>query len=133
MKTINIPFLNRGLTAVPVYEEHHRGRNWCATITADPNAPGGLRREWWNTGRGDFFYILPFDLIAGTAIEFGADYITTYDNRRPNRWYGVVVDIKPTHLAVLQCASALEACRMAKDLQVNPQAAAASESEKIEK
>lgn len=35
-----------GIVSSPVYEDHHRGKNWLACIEAAPSSPGGLRRTW---------------------------------------------------------------------------------------
>ena len=33
------------MVEAPIYEAHSRGKNWMATIEADPAAPGGLALE----------------------------------------------------------------------------------------
>lgn len=111
-----LPVLNRGIVDPPVFNSHHRARNWAAMIEADPNAAGGLRRTWWEKGRGDFKYIIPRNLTTYAPVEFGADYISTTPRRHPERWYGVVVEIKDNELVIVECSGALEACRLAQEL-----------------
>mgnify|MGYP000861538848 CR=1 FL=1 len=77
---------------VPVYETHKRGKNWMATIQKDPNSPGGLKREFFDRAKGDYFYMVN-SLQVGQAVEFGADYYSGAGNRSTNRFFGVVSEI----------------------------------------
>lgn len=81
------------LTEVPVYENHKRGNNWLAVIGIDPASPGGLSRKFAAKAHGEFYFMLPDNLAAGDALEFGADYTSSGGNRKRTRWYGVVKKI----------------------------------------
>jgi hypothetical protein len=89
------------LTEVPTgcWESHSRGKNWLATIQADPASPGGLARQFAEKARGDSYYLLP-DLQVGQAIEFGADYYSGRGRRSPTRWYGYVVRVAEARIVV---------------------------------
>jgi hypothetical protein len=99
------------LPEVPVWEDHNRGKNWAATIDRpDPTQPGGYARTFWTKARGEaHFYLVPDDLLPGTAIEFGADYYTGTGEPRYNRWYGYVITATGTELALRQTDSARQA------------------------
>lgn len=100
--------LNNGLVEVPIWEDHRRARNWCATVMADPNAPGGLRRNFWGQARGQaaeiFKYIIPESVVPCDVVEFGAD-VMNYggDRRKTNRWYGVVLARYDRGLYLVPC------------------------------
>jgi hypothetical protein len=97
----------------PVYCEHRRGRNWAATVAADPKIAGGVVRSFWQRGSGDLLYVVPPDLQVNDVVEFGADYISTTPRRHPERWYGVVVSVVPSCLALQQAKSFIAACVLA--------------------
>jgi hypothetical protein len=86
------------------WESHSRGKNWCATIAADPSAPGGLARDFWVKAKGSSYYYVPADLKPGDAVEFGADYYTGGGRKNARRWYGYVTRVEPGMVALVQCA-----------------------------
>lgn len=101
----------------PIWENHKRGKNWCAIIAIDPSAPGGLARTFLTRAHGDYLYLLPPDLAVHTPLEFGADYYSTLGNPSRQRWYGVVRSITPSKLTLEQYGSARNAIKAAKQLQ----------------
>jgi hypothetical protein len=105
--------MNDGLVDVPIFEQHQRGRNWCANIESNPRVAGGLDRKFWSKARGEFYYIIPPDVRVGMAIEFGADYYTGQDRQRPKRWYGVIVERYKDALVLLETPTAIEATMLA--------------------
>jgi len=103
------------VTKPPVWEAHHRGRNWLAILRPNPDAPGGYDREWCERGRGRFKYDATA-LMEGDTIEFGADRIwSTGSNRARCRWVGEIVSIQETHLAVRYFESAEEMFDVIRD------------------
>jgi hypothetical protein len=86
------------------WESHTRGKNWCATITADPSAPAGLARDFWVKAKGSSYYHVPADLKTGDAVEFGADYYSARGNPSRKRWYGYIVRVEPNMVVLVQCA-----------------------------
>lgn len=107
---ITIPIERGAITKVPVYCEHARGRNWAATIQLDPRSPGGLRRDFWERARGDYYYLVPEGISPGVAVEFGADYYTGSGRQQRSRWYGYVVAIHSNRIVLHPCADARQAC-----------------------
>jgi hypothetical protein len=105
------------LVEVLAYEEHRRGRNWLATIAEDPRAPGGLRREFWERGRGRFYYIIPRKLGIPCAVEFGADYYTGSGGKCPRRVYAVLVSISETEAVFEVYGTAQEGIQRAEELR----------------
>ncbi len=104
------------LTRAPIYEEHKRGRNWCATIGRDPLKPGGLSREFWTEAKGEFYYVLPVGLKQGDALEFGADYLTGRANKRYSRRYYVVLEVRPDFVFLARFDSGAEAVKGAPEI-----------------
>lgn len=103
------------LTKVPVYEEHARGKNWFAKISADPTAPGGLSRTFATVAKGKYFYLVPAWCIPGVAVEFGADYYSRGGKKTISRWYGVIrartedtltIERTPNHEAAIAASKA---------------------------
>ncbi len=90
--------INGGLLEVPVYEGHHRAKNWAAIVEVDPARPGGFERTWFERGNGPCFYIVPKVLAVGHIVEFGADYVTGVGKRKPLRWFGVVREVTASHI-----------------------------------
>lgn len=101
------------MVEAPVYETHQRGKNWMATIAADPAAPGGLAREFVKNGRGRYYYIVDASLV-GKAVEIAGDYTTGSGSRRRTRWYGVVRSISDTEIAIEQYETSAEAIKAAR-------------------
>lgn len=101
------------MVEAPVYEAHRRGKNWMATIEADPAAPGGLAREFVKTGRGRYYYIVDASLV-GKAIEIAGDYISGGGNRSRKRWYGVVRSVTDSEITIEQYETSAEAIRAAR-------------------
>jgi hypothetical protein len=117
-KIETLRILEGGLLDAPVWSAQKRARNWCATVRADPTAPGGMQRRFWNHGRGDIFrYIVATDLITLDVVEFGADQIAWSGNRHPDRFYGVVVELTKDKLVLAECPSASVAFVLAEDLR----------------
>lgn len=107
------------MTDAPVYEDHTLGKNWMAVISADPKAPGGLRRIFLGKANGDYYYLVD-GLKVGQAIEFGADrYSHSRKNRRVTRWYGVVVSITDNELILAEASSPKEAMERSNELLQN--------------
>jgi hypothetical protein len=122
MKTINLRVEKRGLMDVPIYDDHQRAKNWGANIEPDPHAPGGMARDFWDRARGEmFYYVIPENLrfLIPCAIEFGADRLTWSGKRRPDRWYGVAVEMTDKRLTVVECASPRAAVDLVEELR-NP-------------
>ena len=118
MKTKNLRIMERGLVDVPVWSDRARDRKWAATVTPNPNAPGGMNRKFWKTGRGDLFrYIVPEDLDLYDVVEFAADNVAWSGNRSPNRIYGIVVGLTVTQLSLCEVASPVEAFLFASDIK----------------
>ena len=101
------------MLGVPVYEEHHRGKNWMAIISKNPKAPNGLDRVFLEKARGNYFYLVS-GLKVGDAVEFGADYISSSGRRRTNRWYGVVIQIDDNMIIIDEHETANGAIEAAK-------------------
>lgn len=104
------------LVEVPVYCDHKRGRNWAAIIRPDPRSPGGLARRFLARARGRYYYMIE-GLSVGHAVEFGADYYTGSGRKWPERWYGVVVEITPTRVVLIEAKTPAEAFRIARELR----------------
>lgn len=101
------------MVEAPVYESHARGKNWMATIEADPAAPGGLAREFVKKGRGRYFYIVGPEVV-GKAVEIAADYTSSGGKRHPKRWYGVVRNVTDSEIVIDGFATADEAIKAAR-------------------
>lgn len=119
-KPLKLLLANGALLESPVYEEHSRGKNWLAVIDVDAQMPGGLSRRFMPRGRGECFYTIE-QLTLHDAVEFGADYVTTYGNKKPLRWYGVVVALTDGYMLVEKCASGAKAVIRAKAARVSPE------------
>ena len=105
------------MVEAPVYETHQRGKNWMATIEADPAAPGGLAREFVKSGRGRYLYIVGPEVV-GKAVEIAADYTSSGGKRHPKRWYGVVRSVTDSEITIEECetsAAAIAAARTGPD------------------
>ncbi len=86
-----------------LWESHPRGKNWLATIAPDPKSPNGLARKFLDKAKGDYFYLLPPGALrVGEAIEIGADYYTGGGSPQRRRWYGVVSEIGPDHVDLIE-------------------------------
>lgn len=116
------------LARVPVYESHSRGKNWLAVISSNPKAPGGLDREFAAKCKGDLYYDAA-GLVAGTAVEFGADYYSGGGRKNPKRWYGCVVrravyrpgtEEQAEYLVVVQHGTGKEAIKAAEKVPAQP-------------
>lgn len=105
------------LKDAPVYEGHSRGRNWFAKIRKDPSAPAGLGRDFAKKAHGDeYYYFLPDNFIVGTAVEFGADYYTGGGNKRPERWYGVIIERTDEKIVLEECGTARQAINLGQEI-----------------
>ena len=120
-KYVVMRVLNRGLVDIPIWNDNRRARNWCATVAADPGAPGGMQRKFWTQARGQaaeiFKYIIPEGLTTYDVVEFGADDVSYGGRRSPNRWYGVVLALDNTQLYVTPCDDAVTAFTTANELR----------------
>lgn len=97
------------LTEVPIFNGHHRAKNWMARIYANPMAgPGGLGRIFQDRARGEFIYEVS-GIRVGMPVEFGADYYTGVGRKKPERWYAVVEDLTDRALILRQYETAIEA------------------------
>jgi len=102
------------LTEVPCFCHHERGKNWCAEISRDPDSPGGLSRDWWRRGKGEFYYKLPQDVKTGVPIEFGGDYYTGGGKpRRERRWF-VLTKVEPHQITLEEYATPIKAIKAAE-------------------
>ena len=90
MGTMRCKIVNGALLECPLYNEHHRARNWAAVIDIDGTAPGGLSRRFLPYGRGPVFYVVE-QVALFDVIEFAGDNVSYSGTKRPNRAYGVVV------------------------------------------
>ncbi len=101
------------MIAVPIYENHRRGKNWLAIIEADPQSPGGLRRTFVQRGRGQYYYLID-QLKPGIPVEFGADYYSGSGKKSSNRVYGIVVTVAGTFIEFEWHNTAIQAIKAGK-------------------
>jgi hypothetical protein len=99
-KVYAVPIDKDHVVGPPIWEDHHRARNWLARMEEDPDAPGGCTRTFMDWGRGRFKYSIE-TLVEGDLIEFGADrmYMST-DGRARRRWVGEIVKFTDTQMQV---------------------------------
>jgi hypothetical protein len=98
---------------------HRRGKNWLAFISEDPRAPGGLKRVFWERGRGRFYYIIPRNLECPCPVEWGGDYYTASGHKDPGRTYAVLVELTEDEAVFEVCGSPREAIQRAEELRGN--------------
>jgi hypothetical protein len=103
------------LVEVPGYESHKRGTNWMASVRPDPRSPGGLARDFWERGRGRYYYMVPAGLTPGDVLECGHDYTTGGGNRHRSREYGVVIEVTPERLILALFPRAIEAFALSRE------------------
>ena len=96
------------LMEVPVWDESRRAKNWAAVVGVDPAMPGGLSRRWLPKGRGICFFVIE-QVAVLDVIEFAGDRTAWSGNTVQNRWYGIVIGITQTELALRRCKDAKEA------------------------
>lgn len=113
-----------GILDVPVWEKHERGKNWLARIQSNPEAPGGLAREFARFGRGDFYFLVEPWMVRGTPVEFGADYYTGTGRKNPKRSYGVLEEVTPAKIVYRECNTARGALEEARRLKEHTEARA---------
>lgn len=131
--TKDLRVIEGGLIDVLAWSTNRRARNWCATITANPNAPGGMNRRFWIPGRGEMFrYVIPEDLRQFDVIEFGADVMTWGGDRRPERAYAIVLRKGQTKLTLAVADGSLEAFLLASELKARAEALAKEETVEVE-
>lgn len=116
------------LVEVPIWEDHERGKNWLAVISADPRKPAGLARVWMPHGRGEYFYLVD-TLKVGDPVEFGADYVSRGGSKTVLRWYGFVHSKSEDAVVFERCATAKAAIRAARSVR---KAAALVEAEQAQ-
>jgi len=105
------------LLNVPVWHDHKRARNWWAKITIDPQAPGGLAREFAEKARGrEHYYIVPEWAKRGTPVEFGADHYSGSGRKYPSRWYGYIEQASADAITLVKCETAREAAKQAMEM-----------------
>lgn len=63
-----------------------------AVIGIDGSCPGGLSRQFVPRGRGVCLYLIE-QVVLLDAVEFAADYTTSFGRKKRKRWYGVVIEI----------------------------------------
>ena len=73
----------------PIWEKKASGRNHMATIWKDPDAPGGLGRDFVPHGRGIYRYAVG-NLAVGQPVEFGCSLQRYGKEPVARRWYGVI-------------------------------------------
>ena len=77
------------------------GKNWMATVSWNPDNPGGLNREFWNS-KPQAFRAVPDELGVGDFIEVAAD-----DTRKRrmgiNRRYFRVAASLAENLSLVEC------------------------------
>lgn len=112
---------NGALLEAPIYETHHRGANWLAVIDVDGSMPGGLSRRFLNRGRGECLYLVE-QIALFDPVEFGADYTTSYGDKRRDRWHGVVTAKTDDFMVVERCKTGAKAVVRSKELRTSPAA-----------
>lgn len=109
--------LERGLVDILVESKGKRSRDWLATVKADPNAPGGLTRKFWDRARGELVhYVVPETLAVFDVLEFAADAVSWSGTRTPDRIYAVVGRQDEKQIIVAVCESATSAFMLSSDL-----------------
>ncbi len=103
------------IVAGPAYENHKRGRNWLATIDTDPTAPGGLKRDFVDRGKGRYMYRNQLDV--GDAFEVGADYYTGGGSKNSNREYGVIIEKHGGTVQVLRFKEPEDAIKFSREMR----------------
>jgi len=104
------------LKEVPIYEDHSRGKNWCAIISPDPKSPGGLYREFVERAHLPYYYMVD-EIKVGDVLEFGADYYTRSRHKSANRLYAVVIAKTSTELVLEEFTKPQDAFEYAQKLQ----------------
>lgn len=106
LEAISLAVSDGALVKVPIYEQHKRGKNWCATIVLDESKPGGLSRLFWSICLPKYhagaYYWVPCNIQAGDCIEFGADMVTRKDARQYQRRYYRVVQVLANRLDLVR-------------------------------
>lgn len=102
------------LLEVPVYDDHRRAKNWCATVTVDPKSPGGLARQFHDRGRGKYYYDTK-NMSEGDVLEVAADYYSSSGKKNPCRRYFVVDQILPEKLVLIPVSSEAEGRKLVQD------------------
>lgn len=110
---------NNALLQVPIHCEHRRASNWMAVINVDGTAPGGLSRRWVPRGKGECYYLIE-QLAVFDAVEFAADYTAYSGNKKPERWYGVILAATESTMVIEQCDSGAMAVVRANAARQNP-------------
>jgi hypothetical protein len=105
------------LTEAACWESHKRGKNWCAVIAKDPRSPGGLSRDFWERGLGEYYYILPPAVARYSPMEWGADYYTGNGKPRRYRKYSVLIDVHEDKIVLEMHDTAAQAIKRAKELE----------------
>lgn len=125
MSKVRFKVESAALLEAPVFCSHRRGKNWCAVIAKEPNAPGGLKRVFLPRAKGQYYYIVA-SLKVGDPVEFGADYYTASGKRSPERWYGVVLSITDSEIMLEHTDTANQAIDLGQQIisDVNPLIAA---------
>lgn len=112
---------NGALLEAPIYETHYRGANWLAVIDVDASCPGGLSRRFTSRGKGECLYLVE-QIGLFDPVEFGADYTTTYGDKKRDRWHGVVTAKTDDFLIVERCKTGARAVIRSKELRTSPEA-----------
>jgi hypothetical protein len=104
------------MTEVPLYREGRDYSNYCAIITRDEQAQGGLNRDWVPRGAGKGFYYTVEGLKVGMVLEFGSkDKHARYGDKK--KWYGVIIYISETALHLEQYPGGKTALKAALKIQ----------------
>lgn len=115
METITLKVENGALREVPKWIAYEDGKNWLAAITKDPQAPGGLGRNFALYGKGEGnYYITPLWKLP-IAVEFAGENRYTRPNYQ-DRWYGVLVELTESYARLVACKTARQAIKLAAKL-----------------
>lgn len=91
---------NSGMIDVYIYDSHARAKNWAAIVEVEPTKPGGLKRFFFDYGRGVVRHIVPERLQCGDIVEFAADYASSTGKKSVNRAYCVITSLSKDAMGI---------------------------------
>lgn len=104
------------MVEVPLYRQGDNYSNYCAIITPDDTAQGGLNREWVSRAKGNGYYYTTEGLKVGMTLEFGSkDKYAHYGDKQ--KWYGVITYLSETELHLEPYPGGKTACKAALKFQ----------------